>query len=239
MGVSGPTWLANTTGTPTARVQDRQLGHPPLLVGDVLVGDWPACFGRGRPDRPVGHVTAAEQLRQHDEGGALRGGLLDQRLRVRPVDPWLARFGPDLDSSQLDHRPAFAAGHCVPRLPRPSSAERDRRRTLLLLPSLVVEVPVVPPSPGWRRSLRAGVPVIQRASSTAPSDRATHKNHGPPLAPLISQITKTHKLTASQDPQAARHAGENLPGPASMVWDGRRRVSGGPAAERSRCEPGA
>jgi hypothetical protein len=43
----------------------------------------------------------------------------------------------------------------------------------------------------------------------------THKNHGPPLAPLASQITKRNRLIASQDPQAARHAGENLPGPAS------------------------
>jgi len=42
-----------------------------------------------------------------------------------------------------------------------------------------------------RRSLRAGAPVIQRPSRMAPSGGATHKNHGPPLAPLISQIAKT------------------------------------------------
>ena len=37
----------------------------------------------------------------------------------------------------------------------------------------------------------------------------THTNHRPPLAPLTSQITKNSRLTPSQDPQAARHAGEN------------------------------
>jgi hypothetical protein len=75
--------------------------------------------------------------------------------------------------------------------------------------------------------------VIQRASSTAPIGSATHKNHRPPLAPPISQITKRNRLTASQDPQAARQAGENLPGPASIDPGGRRRLSGELAAKVS------
>ena len=40
------------------------------------------------------------------------------------------------------------------------------------------------------RSMRTGAPVIQRPTRTAPSGSATHKNHGPPLAPLASQIIK-------------------------------------------------
>ena len=73
--------------------------------------------------------------------------------------------------------------------------------------------------------------MIQRPSRTAPSGSATHKNHGPPLAPLISQITKRHRLTASQDPQAARHAGENLPGPAWIDPGELGRAGGGLVAE--------
>jgi hypothetical protein len=56
----------------------------------------------------------------------------------------------------------------------------------------------------------------------APSASATHKNHGPPLARLASQITKNTRLIASQDPQAARHAGENLSRPVAVDPGGRR-----------------
>ena len=105
-----------------------------------------------------------------------------------------------------------------------------------LLPGLVVEFQWFLRGRADRRSLRAGAPVIQRPSRMAPSGSATHKNHGPPLAPLISQIAKTRRLTASQDPQAARHAGENLP------WidaGGLGRASGGLAAEPGGRESGS
>jgi len=82
-----------------------------------------------------------------------------------------------------------------------------------------------------RRSLRAGAPVIQRPNRMAPSGSATHKNHGPPLAPLIRQITKKNRLIASQDPQAARHAGENLPGLAWIDPGDLGRAGGGLATE--------
>ena len=44
-----------------------------------------------------------------------------------------------------------------------------------------------------------------------PSGTATHKNHGPPLAPLSSQITKATTLIASQNRPAARHARTRAP----------------------------
>ncbi len=97
------------------------------------------------------------------------------------------------------------------------------------------------------RSLRAGAPMIQRPSIRAPSGRATHRNHGPPLAPLTSQIAKAQRLIASQDPHAARHAGEDLPCPASnaphcaaMPRAGypRRGTAGRPQAGRGRSAAG-
>lgn len=84
---------------------------------------------------------------------------------------------------------------------------------------------------GWSglRSLRAGAPMIQRPSSRAPSGTTTHRNHRPPLAPLTSQIAKTKRLIASQDPQAARHAGESLACRAS-IGPPERSGNGGPPA---------
>ena len=54
----------------------------------------------------------------------------------------------------------------------------------------------------------AGVPLIQRPSSAAPNGSTTHKNHGVPLAPLTSQITKKTRLIVSQDPHARARPGE-------------------------------
>lgn len=53
--------------------------------------------------------------------------------------------------------------------------------------------------------------MIQRPSSAAPNGSATHKNHGAPLVPLTSQITNKTRLIVSQDPHAARQAGEHRP----------------------------
>jgi len=41
--------------------------------------------------------------------------------------------------------------------------------------------------------------VVQRLSRMKASGIAVHKNHGPPLAPLISQITNMPRVTASQN----------------------------------------
>jgi hypothetical protein len=82
------------------------------------------------------------------------------------------------------------------------------------------------------RSLLAAASMIQRPSSRTPSGRATHTNHRLPLAPLTSHITKTKRLIASQDLQAARHAGENQPGRASTDPPERRPGRDGLAAAR-------
>ena len=56
--------------------------------------------------------------------------------------------------------------------------------------------------------------MIERTSIRAPSGITTHKNHKLPVAPLATQIMNRIRLITSQDLQAVRRAGGNLPGPA-------------------------
>ena len=70
--------------------------------------------------------------------------------------------------------------------------------------------------------------MAHRPSVSAPSGTTTHKNQRPPLAPLSSQIANAARLSASQDPQARRHAGENRPWP-----DHAGGPDGGPRAGRT------
>jgi len=78
----------------------------------------------------------------------------------------------------------------------------------------------------------AGPPAIQRRSISRPGGTATHKNHGPPLAPPSSQITKATTLNASQNRQAARHARADPPA-GTCTGPGARR-----SASRPRSVPG-